>query len=723
MSVFNQSRSTIIRLIFLGVFFIIIIQLFNLQVLSGNYKQLAMNNAVFKKVVYPNRGIIYDRKGKAILNNTIMYDLVVTPNEVKNIDTASLCNLLQIDTAEFIARMRDARIKNGRYRPSIYEDLLPPDIYARLDENIWKFPGFALVERPVRVYPYNAAAHIMGYVGEADSNIIKRSKGFYMMGDYVGRSGLEAYYESVLMGQRGINHLLKDNKNRLVGSYENGLFDTAAIAGRSLHTYIDIEVQQLAEKLMTNKVGAAVAIDPKTGGIIAMASGPNYNPNDLTGPNKQKNYSRLVLDVAGPLLNRAVQGNYEPGSTFKPLGALVALDEGVINANTGIACSGAYHGCSRPVRCTHKNPGHAANLRLSIANSCNTYYTHIYRLTVDNARYGTRKGYQHWKEYLNAFGLGQRIGVDIPGEDKGLVPDTSVYNRVYRNSWNSCTNVTLGIGQDMMQATPLQLANAMCIVANKGYYYLPHFVKNIENEAETDTLLRKFRIKHEVLTNISNEAYEAVISGMQDVVERGTARAAMIPGINICAKTGTAEKYRIIDKRRVKLKDNSMFVCFAPRENPKIAIAVVVENSGFGSTWAAPIASLMMEKYLNDTLRPERVKEVERISSANLMPGYLNRLQYIEDSTRAFKWFEMTKDSSYIRKFLNKSFRVEPYHENDVKKSAKVITTGEQAEPIAIISKPRHDSGRMPEKVPNTRFRRDYAFDVSRQRIVKSITS
>ncbi len=658
MSVFNQSRSNIIRLIFIGIFLIIFIQLFNLQVVSDNYRQLAMNNAVFRKVVYPNRGIIYDRKNRAILNNTIMYDLVVTPNEVKNIDTASLCHLLQIDTTEFSKRMLDARIRNGRYRPSIYEDLLPPDVYARLDENIWKFPGFALVERPVRIYPFNAAAHIMGYVGEADSNIIKRSKGFYLMGDYVGRSGLEAYYESVLMGQRGIKYLLKDNKNRLVGNFENGRFDTAAITGRSLETYIDIEVQQLAEKLMTSKVGALVAIDPKTGGIIAMASGPNYNPNDLTGPNKQKNYGRLALDVAGPLLNRALQGNYEPGATFKPLGALVALDEGVINASYGSSCSGAYFGCSRPVKCTHKNPGHAANLRLSIANSCNSYYSHIYRLTVDQSRYGsTRNGYQHWKEYLNAFGLGKRLGIDIPGESNGLVPDTSVYNRVYRNSWNSCTNVTLGIGQDMMQATPLQLANSMCIIANKGYYYIPHFVKSLENETEADTVLNRFREKHEVLTRISDEAYEAVISGMQDVVERGTGRVAAIPGINICAKTGTAEKYRIIDKKRVKLKDNSMFVCFAPRENPQIAIAVVVENSGYGTTWAAPIASLLMEKYLNDTLRTERLKEVERIANADLIPSYFTRLQFIEDSTRAQRWFEMTKDSSYIRKFLDKPFR------------------------------------------------------------------
>ena len=670
MSVFNQSRSNIIRLIFIGLFLIVVVQLFNLQVISDEYRQLAMNNAVFKKVVYPNRGIIYDRKGRAILNNNIMYDLVVTPYEVKKIDTMELCRLMEIDTAEFKKRMLEARIKNGPYRPSIFEDLLPPEMHARLDENIWKFTGFTLIERPVRVYPYNAAAHIMGYVGEADSGIIKRSKGFYLLGDYVGRSGLESYYEPVLMGQRGITHLIKDNKNRLVGNYENGRFDTAAIAGRNLRTYIDIEVQQLAEKLMANKVGAVVAIDPKTGGIISMVSGPNYNPNDLTGPNKQKNYSRLVLDVAGPLLNRAVQGNYEPGSTFKPIGALIALDEGVITPSFGLNCSGRYYGCGhgKPA-CTHNNPGHAANLRLSIANSCNSYYAHIFRMSVDAPKFGgVKKGYNIWRDYMLEFGIGKKIGIDIPGEGRGSIPDTSDYNRIYRGSWNSCTNLTLGIGQDMMQSTPLQLANAMCIIANKGYYYNPHFVEKIDNETEEDTLVKKFRVKHEVLTRIPDEAYEAVISGMQDVVESGTARAAAIPGINICAKTGTAEKFRIIDRKKVQLKDNSMFVCFAPRENPRIAIAVVVENSGFGSTWAAPIASLMMEKYLNDTLRTERLKEVERIASANLMPEYLDRLQYIEDSVRAFRWYKMTKDSNYIKKYLKKG-QVLPKEEPQQKKT------------------------------------------------------
>ncbi|HUR11266.1 MAG TPA: penicillin-binding transpeptidase domain-containing protein, partial [Flavitalea sp.] len=343
---------------------------------------------------------------------------------------------------------------------------------------------------------------------------------------------------------------------------------------------------------------------------------------------------------------------YEPGSTYKPLGALIALDEGLINANFGYSCSGYYTSCYKLVKCTHNNPGHAANLRLGIANSCNSYFSQVYRMTVENSRIGgLRKAFPLWKDYLNKFGLGKRLGVDIPGEANGLVPDTSFYNRIYRGSWNSCTNVSLGIGQGEMQATPLQLANAMCIIANKGFYYTPHFVKNIDNESSADTILRNYRVKHEILTRISEDSYEAVYSGMQDVGERGT---SMIPGINVCAKTGTAEKYRVIDGKRFKLPDNSMYVCFAPRENPQIALAVVVENSGFGATWASPIASLLMEKYLNDTLRAERKTEVERISAANLMPTYLDRLQYIEDSTRAFRWFKMTKDSTYIMKYLKR---------------------------------------------------------------------
>lgn len=655
MPVFNQSRSRIIRLIFLIAFVVIIAQLFYLQVVEGKYRQLAMDNAVYPKIIYPERGIIFDRKGKAILNNTIIYDLMVTPAEVKGIDTLDFCRMLSIDTADFKKRILEAKLKNTAVRPSVFKGLLTADLQAKFEENSWKYPGFYLVERPLRIYPFNAAAHILGYIKEADPKDIERSGNYYRMGDYIGKSGLEAYYEKVLMGQRGVQHLIKDNKNRLVGNYENGAFDTAAIAGRGLRTYIDIELQQLAEKLMTNKVGAVVALDPKTGGILTMVSGPNFNPNDLTGPDGSKNFSRMTLDVTGPMLNRAIGGLYEPGSTFKPLGALVALDEGIITPSYGFPCGGRYTLCGhgKPA-CTHAGGGHAANVRLSIANSCNSYYAHIYRMTVDNPRYGNvKQGYLKWREYLNAFGLGVKLGVDLPGESRGSIPDTSVYNRENNGRWTSCTNLTLGIGQDKMQTTALQMANAMCIVANKGYYYTPHFVEKIDGETETDTaFMNKFRFKHEVLTKIPDTAYRAVIEGMNDVVKFGTARIAQIPNIDVCAKTGTAENYTILDGQRIKLPNNSMFVCFAPKDNPKIAVAVFVQNAGYGATWGGPIARIMIEKYLNDTLMKKSQADVDRISKANLMPAYFKRLQYKTDSARAYKWYNDYKDSTLIKKFL-----------------------------------------------------------------------
>jgi penicillin-binding protein 2 len=663
MATFNNSRTNIIRLILISVFVIILIQLFNLQVLSGKYRQLARNNAVFPKVKYPGRGIIYDRNGKAILNNALIYDLVVTPNEVKAVDTAELCALLGIDVQEFNKRLREARIRNGGYRPSVFAPLLSKVAQVRLDENIWKYPGFTLVERPVRIYPYNAGAHLLGYIGEADSAIIKRSGGFYRIGDYVGRSGLENTYENILMGQRGVEYLLKDNHNRLVGSYEQGSYDTAAVAGRSLHTYLDIDLQLLAEKLLKNKVGAVVALDPKTGGILAMASSPNFNPNDLTGPAKQKNYSRLVLDVASPMLNRAIKGQYPPGSTYKPIGALIALEEGLITPASGYDCHGTYYGCTRPMNCTEKQAGHAASLRLAIAWSCNSFFSDVIKKTIDNPAYNNpRKGLTAWKSYMTAFGMGHKIGIDLPSEDGGNVPDTSQYDKAYRGLWNSCsmTGGGLGIGQDKMLATPLQMANTMCLIANKGYYYIPHLVAGIEAENANDTLLKKYREKHNVLTHIAGDVYDVVTAGMQDVVERGTARSARIAGINLCAKTGTAQNMILLDGRRYELKENSTFVCFAPREDPKIAIAVVVENAGAGGTWAGPIASLLVEKYLRDTLTSDRLKKVEEIAATNLMPAHLERAQYKADSTRAFEWFKLTKDSNYIRNYLKPGPRFIP---------------------------------------------------------------
>ncbi|RYZ25915.1 MAG: penicillin-binding protein 2, partial [Chitinophagaceae bacterium] len=513
---------------------------------------------------------------------------------------------------------------------------------------------FYLQERNVRSYPFNVGGHFVGYIGEVDSAIIARSEGFYQMGDYVGRSGMESTYEKVLMGQRGVEHWIKDNRNKLVGKFENGELDEAPQAGRALNTYVDAELQQLAEKLMQNKVGAVVAIEPKTGGILSMVSGPNFSPDQLTGSNFKKTYSKFVLDVSGPLLNRAIKGQYPPGSTFKPLGALVALDEGLITPSFGYPCGGRYYACGhgKPA-CTHSGGGHAANLRLAIANSCNSYFVHVYRMAADNPKYGgVKNGYEKWKEYMNNFGLGIRLGVDLPSEDKGNIPDTVAYNKEYRNVWNSCTNLTLGIGQDRMTATPLQLANAMCIIANKGYFYVPHFVKSIDKETAEDTLLKPYRTRHNALTHISDTAYEAVMQGMQEVVEHGTATSARIAGINICAKTGTAQNFTFIRGKKVELNENSMFVAFAPRENPKIAIAVVVENAGFGSTAAGPIASLMIEKYLNDTLSTASVKKADDFSKKNMMPSILAVKQFIADSTRAWYYYNLTKDTAYIRKYL-----------------------------------------------------------------------
>lgn len=647
-----------------------VVQLFNLQVLSSEYSILAEQNALIRKTMYPARGVVFDRKGKPIVKNTLMYDLMVTPSEVKGVDTAYLCKLLEIDTAEFNKRIVTAILKNTKNRASAFESLLTPDKYARLDENMWRFVnGFFLQERPVRNYPENVGAHFMGYIGEVDSGSIARSNGFYEPGDYKGLTGLESYYEKILMGQRGLQFLVKDNKGRVQGKYAEGKMDESATAGRALNTYVDIEVQKLAEKLMNSKVGAVVAIEPKTGGIITMVSGPNFSPELLTGQNFKKTYSKFVLDVARPLFNRTIKGQYPPGSTFKPLGGLVALDEGVITPSFSYPCGGRYFACGhgKPA-CTHNNPGHARNLRVAIANSCNSYFTQVYRMAADNPKYkNVKDGYQKWKDYMNAFGLGIRLGVDLPSEDKGNIPDSSEYNKEYRNTWNSCTNLTLGIGQDKMTATPLQLANAMCIIANKGYYYTPHFVKSIENETKEDTILNKFKVKHEPLTQISDTAYQAVIWGMQDVVERGTAVAARIPGIDMCAKTGTAQNFRFIRGRKIELNENSMFVAFAPRDNPKIAICVVIENAGFGSTSAAPIASLLIEKFLNDTLSTASVIKAEELAKKDLMPAILAVEQYIADSVRAQEWLKITKDSTLLKRFLKRPSQSTPQKDPDPK--------------------------------------------------------
>lgn len=635
MAEFNQSRQTTIRIIIGVVFAIILVRLMTLQLFSSKYAKLASDQAILRKVVYPSRGIIFDRKGKAILDNVTMYDLMVTPSQLKGIDTFSLCRILNIDTAEFKKRVLTSIIKNSRNRPSVFEPLLSAEKYAKVNENLFRFqPAFFLQERPIRSYPYKAAAHILGYVGEVDSSMLKRSNFFYQMGDFAGRSGLESSYEKILMGQRGIQYILRDNFNRPIGAYEKGEFDTASVAGRHLNTYIDIEVQQLAEKLMHGKVGSVVAIEPKTGGIIAMTSGPTYDPNELTGSDSRRNFSRLFLDPASPLLNRGMQGVYPPGSTFKPIDAFVALDEGLITPSFGYPCFGRYNPCGRPA-CEHHNAGHAANLSLAIANSCNSFFADVFRKAIDNRQYGgVEAGLMKWKEYMSGFGLGHKLGIDLPGEYAGYIPDTSRYNKVFRKGgWSSCTIASLGIGQGEIQVTPLQMANAVCMIANRGYYYTPHFVKSIEGETTEDTILNRYRIKNTPL-HIPDSSFGAVINGMEMVVTNGTARNAKIEGFTVCAKTGTVENYF----KSKKQQNHSFFVAFAPKENPRIAICVVVENAGFGATWAAPIASLLMEKFLTDSIAGvARKAEIERISNVTIVPARIRYERQKRDSISRIK--------------------------------------------------------------------------------------
>ena len=637
MSVFNQSRSRVIQIIFAAVFIVIVAQLINLQAFSPKYRLAAENNAIYRKVIYPDRGIIFDRKKRSLSENTIMFDLVVTPAESKGTDTLTLCNLLNIDTADYKKRMREIIFKNTSVRPSVFEPLLTPELYAKLNENMYKFPGFILSERSARTYPYNTAGNVLGYIAEVDTSFLRRhSDEQYEMGDYAGMTGLERVYEKVLMGQRGIKRLIRDNKSRLQGSYQNGLFDTAQIAGKNLYLSLDVELQQMGEKLMTNKVGSIVAIDPRTGGILCMISAPTYNPNYLTGNQRRKHFAELLLDPRKPFNNRAMGNMYSPGSTFKTVSGIIGLTEGVINEHTTVTCNGAFQGCGtgKP-KCLDKG---TFNFKEAIAHSDNTYFSTVYKRILDQPRYGgADSALKVFNKYAYTFGLGHKLGVDLPTEQKGNLPVSSYYRKLFGPKWYSCNIISNAIGQGEVQTTLIQLANVMAIIANKGWYYTPHIVDSIEGGDEYK-MLESFKIKHYTDTNIPDSIYDAVQDGMQAVVDYGTAAASSIPGIVMCGKTGTVENYAKVNGKMVQQKDHSFFGAFAPRDNPRIAIAVICENAGQGAWAAAPIASLLVEKYLRDSIKgKERQDKLEEFTKKNLIP-YLMRLEMNKrDSLRQIK--------------------------------------------------------------------------------------
>jgi penicillin-binding protein 2 len=625
-----HPRSYILSAFFISMGLLLITRLLLLQGFEPEWKIMANDIAIYRKVVYPPRGVIIDRKGEVICQNEVVHDLMVTPNEVprKNFDTTTLCRVLGITTEAFGETLTRVKFLNGPMRQGLFMPQLNVAQTARFNENPYAFPGFQLVDRTIRSYPRSAGGIFLGYIGEVSPGMLKKERfASYQQGDYVGIDGLELHYEEALRGQRGVHYFEKDNFNRPQDRYKGGKLDTAEIAGKRLDLYLDIALQEYAEKLMANKLGSVVAIEPATGGILAMVSSPSYDPNLLRGKERSKNFSKLYTYSTKPLFNRAMKGFYNPGSTQKPLTGLIALDVGAITPAYGYPCGGSYNQCGRSIACTHSGGGHAANLRLALANSCNAYFCHIYRLSVDAPKFGgVKKGLESWYQHMYSFGYGHPTGVDLPFEKSGTLYDTSAYNKMYNGSWNSCTNVFIGMGQGELAATPLQMANGMALIANHGFYYTPHFVKSIDGNPR-DKALAPFLKKHITGQNIPDTAYSIIALGMSDVVTKGTGRVAQLDSIEVCAKTGTVENYAMIQGARVKMQNHSMFVAFAPRVNPKIAIAVTVENSGYGATWGGPIAALMIQKYLRDSIRSPKHKAMEeRMFNGNVVSKYVSIL-------------------------------------------------------------------------------------------------
>lgn len=655
-------------LVFIGMFIVILLQLVNLQLFSTKYRIQADDQGTFRKVIYPDRGIVFDRKGRAILRNTVIYDLMVTPGKIKGTDTMTLCNILGIDTAEFHRRIITAIIKNKSYRASIFEPLLSNEKMAKLNENMYKLaPGYYLQERSVRDYPYEAGGNIFGYLGEVDSNILKNPKyQGYVMGDYIGKAGLERTYEKVLMGQRGIEFWKRDKFNRLTDRLENGKFDTAAVAGQNMFTSIDIELQELGEKLMENKLGSIVAVDPRTGGIICMVSSPTYKPKLLTGAERRKHYAELLLSPALPLFNRSVSATYSPGSTFKTLQALVGLHEGVINTDFRVSCSGAFYGCGggKPMKCLDVG---TFDLRNAIRISDNTYFATVMQRVITNPKYPSQdSSLAKWDQYMSAFGLGHKLGIDVPWEKPGHIPTPAYFDKVYgHGSWNYCNFRSVSIGQGEVDVTPIQVANEMAYIANKGWYKIPHLVDSIEGGDSFD-MLSKYKEKHSAL-DIPDSVFEVVHDGMQAVVDGGTGAGARVAGISICGKTGTVENYF----RGVKQPNHAFFCGFAPRDNPKIAIMCVVENSGrFGGTYAAPIVGLMIEKYLNDTIEASRKAIVDKFTNLNLIPSRIYAAIKTRDSLTHAKDTAYLVAKGYI-KFLRDTMEMDATDEQDALEQIK----------------------------------------------------
>lgn len=609
-----KPRYQVIQIIFIAFALVFIVRLFYLQVIETKYASQARNNAIKEVDVYPTRGMVYDRKGELIVFNEAIYDLMVTPKQAKGIDTAKLGELLGMTKEDVVARFEEMKKVRGYspVKPNPFVKQLSLKDYSRFQEYMYLFPGFYGQVRTVRKYPHRVGATVLGDIGEVDDRQIEASGGYYKPGDYVGKSGIEKVYEKELGGQRGKKFIFVDVHNRDMGSFSNGEYDTLPVAGDNVITTLDIVLQEYGEKLMANKKGSVVAIEPETGEILALISSPGYDPNLLCGAVRSGNYRKLLLDSLLPLYNRPTLATYPPGSSFKPVVGLIALNEGVQGEHYTVPCNGTYHLGGLSLHCSHHHPS-ATDIEYALQQSCNPYFWQTFRNTIENRAYAhVADIYGKWVDYCHSFGLGIKTGVDLPSEASGNIPSVKYFNKLYgENSWKFSNIISLGIGQGEVLTTPIQMANLFACLANRGYYITPHVVKKITDPVTKKDVTHKYE-KH--TTKVATEHFTPVAQGLFQVVEAGTARAARIEGITMCGKTGTAQNPH---------GDNhSMFAGFAPKDNPKIAIAVVVENGGYGGDYAAPIASLMVEKYLNDTIMTKRLPIEKRMMESNLLRKY-----------------------------------------------------------------------------------------------------
>ncbi|MBC8487441.1 MAG: penicillin-binding protein 2 [Bacteroidetes bacterium] len=597
-----SDRKYVINAIFIIVGVIFLIRLLFIQVLDESYILSAESNVLRQNTIYPNRGLIYDRNGELLVYDEAAYDLMVIPRQVKQIDTVEFCMLLDITDSAFKAKIHKAK-KYSMYKPTVFQAQISKEEYGYIEEKLYKFPGFYVQLRSLRKYPVPIAAHTLGYIGEVNKKEIEKSH-YYRQGDYIGKSGIEKFYEKELRGKKGTEIVMVDVHNREQGSYRNGRYDTLSEPGQNLYLSLDADLQAYGEKLMQNKIGSIVAIDPKTGGIIAFITSPVYDPNLLVGRVRGKNFNNLMNDSLKPLMNRAIMGTYPPGSTFKIVNAMVGLQEGVLREGTLYSC---YGPATTPIRCTHDHVSPLA-LKEGIEQSCNPYFWNVFKSIINNPKYNSiRESFNSWRKHVTSLGFGSKFNTDIPFELNGNIPTSEYYDKIYSEGhWNALTIRSLAIGQGEILITPLQLANLVAVIANKGFYYPPHLVTAIGTK---DNRIKEFNEKTE--TTIDLKHFIIIQEAMLNVFEgeHGTARWARLEGMHICGKTGTVQNPHG--------KDHSMFIAFAPKDDPEIALSVIVENSGYGSTWAAPIASLLVEKYLNDTISRPYIEK--RILEGNLI--------------------------------------------------------------------------------------------------------